>query len=420
MNAITSGKWVPDQGKTFMTVSVRGIPGITAKIYKSTGNNGRYVSYVLSYSLLKKRKLEAYADPDAAWTAGEEAIKKIANGEQEVLQLANGAKAIYQRAQEAVKPWGLALDIAAMECAETRSILNGIATPAEACRYFVKNHKKDVPRITVKAAVDKCLAQCRKDGKSDARMHQLEHYLDKFAEDHNIEVGDLTPGLISQYLTGMVASERTKKNCRDVIGYFGRWLVLHGYLSRGTDLTEGVQRYGSKPGKILIYTPDELTKLLSKADKRLMPYMAIGAFAGLRQAEIMRLDWTEVGDEFIEVTAEKAKTKVRRLVPIKPNLAAWIKNARKNDGPVCAFGNVVNQLMKLSKAAKVAWKKNALRHSYISYRVAECADVGRVAEESGNSAAIIRSNYLERVKPAQAAEWFAAIPKAKKGKAKKS
>ena len=56
------------------------------------------------------------------------------------------------------------------------------------------------------------------------------------------------------------------------------------------------------------------------------------------------------------------------------------------------------------------WKKNALRHSYISYRVAESADVARVADESGNSPAIIKANYLKRVKPDQAAEWFNVMP----------
>ena len=56
------------------------------------------------------------------------------------------------------------------------------------------------------------------------------------------------------------------------------------------------------------------------------------------------------------------------------------------------------------------WKKNALRHSYISYRVAECADVARVADESGNSPAVIKSNYLKRVKPEQAKEWFGVLP----------
>ena len=64
----------------------------------------------------------------------------------------------------------------------------------------------------------------------------------------------------------------------------------------------------------------------------------------------------------------------------------------------------------------MAWKKNALRHSFISYRVAECADVARVADESGNSPAIIKTNYLKRVKPDQAKEWFAIMPARGKGK----
>jgi hypothetical protein len=51
-----------------------------------------------------------------------------------------------------------------------------------------------------------------------------------------------------------------------------------------------------------------------------------------------------------------------------------------------------------------------LRHSFISYRVAETADVSRVADEAGNSVAIIRQHYLRRVKPAEAARWFAIAP----------
>ena len=54
-----------------------------------------------------------------------------------------------------------------------RKILNGCGTPAEAARFFLKHHSKELPRITVAAAVEKCLAQARADGKSEARMHQL-------------------------------------------------------------------------------------------------------------------------------------------------------------------------------------------------------------------------------------------------------
>ncbi len=44
-------------------------------------------------------------------------------------------------------------------------------------------------------------------------------------------------------------------------------------------------------------------------------------------------------------------------------------------------------------------------------RVAECADVSRVADEAGNSPQVIRTNYLKRMRPAAAAaEWFAIAP----------
>jgi Phage integrase family len=414
------------------TVTVKGITGISATIYrqKQTKGEAEYVSYTLAYSLLGKLKRETFADPGKAAAAGEEAIRRIASGQQSILELSSRDREQYQRAQEALAPFKVDLDVAAVEYADARTILNGSGTLAEAVRYFLKAHAKELPRITVPAAVEKCLAQSRADGKSEARMKQLAHYLNAFARDMNCEVGEVTPGLVSRYLTAMPASERTKKNCRDVLGYFGRWLVLHGYLERGTDLVEGVQKYSMKSGEIQIFTPAEISKLIEHADNRLLPYIVIGAFAGLRGAEIQRLDWSEIdlADGFIEVTAAKSKTDTRRLVPISANLTTWLRDCRKKSGPVCPIGNVVNALMKLVTTinnampentpdkGRMKWKKNALRHSYISYRVAQCADVARVADESGNSPAIIKANYLRRVKPDTAAEWFGIHPSPKRSK----
>jgi hypothetical protein len=176
-------------------------------------------------------KRETFADLGKATAAGEDAIGKIAAGQQAVLELTNRDREIYQRAVNTLAPYGVALDVAAGDYAEVRRILNGTGTPIEAARFFMVHHAKELPRIDVPAAVAKCLTSARADGKSKARMHQLEHYLNAFATDNNVEVSILTPGGISRYLTAMDASERTKKNARDVLGFFGRWLVLHGYPS---------------------------------------------------------------------------------------------------------------------------------------------------------------------------------------------
>src|SRR5207247_8917455 len=79
-----------------------------------------------------------------------------------------------------------------------------------------------------------------------------------------------------------------------------------------------------------IFTVDELRSLLESAQSiapDVVPMLAIRTFAGLREAEIERLDWNEVdlARGHIEVTAAKAKSARRRTVPILPNLAAWLR-----------------------------------------------------------------------------------------------
>jgi hypothetical protein len=47
--------------------------------------------------------------------------------------------------------------------------------------------------------------------------------------------------MVADYLTALPFKERTKANHRDTIGFFNRWLVLRGFLVKGTDWLEGVQ-----------------------------------------------------------------------------------------------------------------------------------------------------------------------------------
>ena len=263
--------------------------------------------------------------------------------------------------------------------------------------------------------------QAEADGKSDLRKKQLANVLDRFADCFSVEVHQITPKSIADYLSSLALAERTRRNHRDVIGFFNRWLVLRGYLTKGTDWLEGVQNYTArKLGEISTYTADEMRRLIAAADDKILPMIVIGGFAGLRHAEIARLDWQDIDLEegFIEVKASNAKTDTRRIVPLKANLKAFLVPLAKKSGKVITFVNTTKQILKtaadtgdeLNKIKALEWKHNALRHTYISARVAECADVPRVADEAGNSAQVIRTNYLKRIRPAAAAEWFAIRP----------
>ncbi len=91
---------------------------------------------------------------------------------------------------------------------------------------------------------------------------------------------------------------------------------------------------------------------------------------------------------------------------------------RKQAKPAGAGGNQKGNMPPGAKTAQTegwaafAWKHNALRHSFISYRVADIQNVAQVALEAGNSPQMIFQHYRELVRPAAAKEWFAIEPNA--------
>jgi integrase len=185
-------------------------------------------------------------------------------------------------------------------------------------------------------------------------------------------------------------------------------------LSKEAGLIARVEKRREKPTPVTIFTPPELAALLKHASASVVPCVALSAFAGLRAEEIMRLDWQDVERRpgFIEVAAHKAKTATRRIVPVSDNLAQCLAIAPRNGERVWPNSKpwYFEALRNAADNAGVKWKTNALRHSFISYRLAEIQDVNRVALEAGNSPQLIFRHYRELATPQQARTWFAIAP----------
>src|SRR6266853_1907976 len=159
----------------------------------------------------------------------------------------------------------------------------------------------------------------------------------------------------------------------------------------------------------------ETERLLRAASVDMVPYWAIGLFAGLRRAEIERLNWEDVrlDDGFIEVKASKSKTASRRLVPIQPNLAEWLAPYRTRRGRICPqnLQKHINDDRDRSQL-RAEWPQNALRHSFGSYHLARFRDAAKLALEMGNSPATIFRHYRQLVKPKQAERYWKIVPAA--------
>ncbi len=194
------------------------------------------------------------------------------------------------------------------------------------------------------------------------------------------------------------------------------------------DELERVERLIPDNGEIEIYTPEEIIRLIKAADKDFLPSLLLGGFAGLRSSEIERLDWREVhlAERFIEIKKKKTKTASRRLISIVDNLAEWLAPFAKQNGLVWPHGHdafydaeqatakatqvEANPGKGIAAQAPLKWRQNALRHSFISYRLAVLQNENQVAMESGNSPVMIHKHYKQLVSPAMGAKWFGIRP----------
>jgi integrase len=205
------------------------------------------------------------------------------------------------------------------------------------------------------------------------------------------------------------------KNCRSVAKSLFQFAEYRGYIVRGENPVSATESLPKAKGKaITIYAPSELAALIEAAPDGFKPLLALQAFAGIRSAELTRLDWSNVklAKGHIEVAANQAKTAARRLVPITDNLRQWLAPHALATGKVWPHGRPYfhETQARIAADAKLTWKHNALRHSFVSYRVAAIQNVAQVALEAGNSPQMIFSNYREIVTSAEAVQWFAIAP----------
>jgi len=168
-----------------------------------------------------------------------------------------------------------------------------------------------------------------------------------------------------------------------------------------------------------IFTPEQAARLLEHAaEYDLLPYVSIGLFAGLRSAELLRLDWSAVklAERNIIIGANVAKKRSRRVVEINDTLAAFLPSCAKRKGMVVELPDertLYKRLAELATAAGLTkWPDNGLRHSCASYSLALTGDAVRVAYQLGNSADMVHRHYKALVTKADAERFFALRPAA--------
>jgi hypothetical protein len=99
-------------------------------------------------------------------------------------------------------------------------------------------------------------------------------------------------------------------------------------------------------------------------------------------------------------------------VPIPGNLAKWLAIAPRSERRVWPHSKAwfFEAIRNAATEVKLKWAHNALRHSYITYRLAEIQDLNRVALEAGSSPKMVHEHYRELATPDQSSAWFSIAP----------
>lgn len=358
--------------------------------------------------------------PDLRQDAERIAIS-ILNAETESLDISATDRRVFIAAREVATRLGYEVDAAMRLLDDAARAAGGIAHVLEACRGF-----KSCSDLTETAdVVERFIQFTTADGASDVYMKPVKADLAKFAVQFQRPLAAIKTGEMEDWLRAMNVGARRRKNIRATLVTlfnFARDNVKCLPANARTE-AELIRRPKIVRKAPTLYTPLELSKLIEqcaqpacrrkgrKDYEDFIPYIVIGAFAGLRPTEIQRMTWADVhwSDGVIAVGDEN-KTGYRQ-VPIEPNLMSWIAPFRDSVGPVCKTKRPDHAIASLRKRAGLPVGgrayADAFRHSYVTYSVAVTKNMPLVSVHSGHSVAELKKSYLRASLESVGKEWFA-------------
>jgi hypothetical protein len=285
---------------------------VTLKIYKV--NRGSRTVFSVAHKDNGRRQLKQFGELSAALTWASHRAKEIDRGKALSIMLSPDEGAAYHRAMQILRGIGKPLDLVAREYLDAVDTLGGEVPLDDAVTFYAERRLRLVQR-TVPEVVEELLDA--RSHRSERHVRDLRHRLRRFAGDMTGYIGNITERDISIWMAKLGLGSRSHDNFRQAIVLLFRFGQKRGYLPEGRTAAEKTELMGDDgEGDIAIFTPDEMRRLLKAAGNDVLPYLALGAFAGVRTAEIIRLDWSKINFDtgYIEIKKSKAKTKDRRLI----------------------------------------------------------------------------------------------------------
>ncbi|MCB1088502.1 MAG: tyrosine-type recombinase/integrase, partial [Verrucomicrobiae bacterium] len=329
-----------------------------------------------------------------------------------------------------LRAMGIDLRTAVEDCIYGMEKLSGFNVDLRSAIDFASGHYETICRsCSVSQLISKVINSRRRAGLSDRYLRDMKSRLGRFEKDFGERpVAVITRDEISDWLDGLRLSLVSRNNFRRVLVVMFSEAITDGFIEEGKNPAQKVKVAKVIEAEVGILTPQETAGLLSLADDRILPAIAISAFAGLRRSEIEKADWGEVdllGGQ-IRVTAKSAKSSRNRLIPVSSNLLAWLQSKAKPSGSIwppngrrlfeaavrnAGFGQVGSESDEERKRGVQLkpWPDNALRHSFASYYLAYHMNANELALHMGHRGTALIFQHYRALVTAKAARTYWSI-----------
>ena len=289
-------------------------------------------------------------------------------------------------------------------------------TLVESAQYYLDHVIAYRTAPTIGEIVNRMVANAEKNNRRERTVVDLKNRLHKFADDFpNTRLSEITIDEIKDWL-----DDWEDWSPRSIINYLTKLSQLYNFAVKNgwvdSNLIERIDRPEAEDKEPGIFSVEQAFNLLKHAPKHgLLHYVVLGLFAGLRSAELLRLEADAIlmSEHSIVVGATVAKKRSRRVVEMCDALIAWFEKYPLPKGRIIDAKNFRANLESLKVAAGIAqWPHNGLRHSFGSYHLAHHGDAIKTAGQMGHrDSNIVHNHYKALILKSEAEKFWNIKPK---------
>ncbi len=258
-------------------------------VYKRTAPNGSPCFMVANYAGSdRKRRFDSYTDETLAIEAASKLARQLSERDTISASMTREQSLEFANATQKLQPVGISLTDAVCRFIEAFQICGDVVAAA---KFYAARHKRTIAK-RVENVVAELLKIKEARGASPRYLQDLRTRLGKFAGDFQKDTCNVTTAEIQEWLDNQKLASQSYANYRRVVYLLFEFAMARSYISDNP--VASVESVKIRNGEIKIFTPTEISRLLTASTADFLPCLALGAFAGLRSAEIERLEWSDI------------------------------------------------------------------------------------------------------------------------------